>query len=149
MEISMRWLADQLFDAQYKEDQRFARLFTIAAGMTIFIACLGLFGLVAYTAQQRTKEIGMRKVLGATVGSIVALLSKDFLKLVLLGYALALPLTWYVMNQWLENFAYRTDISVSIYGVAGVIAMAIALITVSWQSLKAAMANPVKSLRNE
>lgn len=145
----MRWLADQLFDAQYKEDQRFARLFTIAAGMTIFIACLGLFGLVAYTAQQRTKEIGMRKVLGATVGSIVALLSKDFLKLVLLGYALALPLTWYVMNQWLENFAYRTDISVSIFGVAGVIAMAIALITVSWQSLKAAMANPVKSLRNE
>jgi putative ABC transport system permease protein len=140
---------DQVFDVQYKNDQRFAKLFSIFAGMTVFIACLGLFGLVAFTAQQRTKEIGMRKVLGATVVSIVGLLSKDFLKLVLAGFVLAIPLTLYVMNQWLENFAYRTEIGVGIFVVAGLIAIVIALATVSWQSLKAAIANPVKSLRNE
>ncbi len=140
---------DQAFDLQYKNDQRFAKLFSIFAGMTVFIACLGLFGLVAFTAQQRTKEIGMRKVLGATVGSIVTLLSKDFLKLVLLGFILAIPLTLYIMNQWLANFAYRTEIGAGIFVVSGLIAVAIALATVSWQSLKAAIANPVNSLRSE
>lgn len=140
---------DDVFDMQYKNDQRFARLFSIFAGMTIFIACLGLFGLVAFTAQQRTKEIGMRKVLGATVPSIVSLLSKDFLKLVLIGFVLAVPLTVYAMNQWLSNFAYRTDIGVSIFALSGSIAVIIAIATVSWQSLKAATANPVKSLRSE
>ena len=117
--------------------------------MTIFIACLGLFGLVAFTAQQRTKEIGMRKVLGATVSGIVMLLSKDFLKLVVFGFVLAVPITWYVMSQWLENFAYRTDISIRILALSGLVALLIALATVSWESLKAALANPVNSLRNE
>jgi putative ABC transport system permease protein len=140
---------DQAFDLQYKNDQRFAKLFSIFAGMAVFIACLGLFGLVAFTAQQRTKEIGMRKVLGATVMSIVGLLSKDFLKLVLIGFVLAIPATLYVMNQWLANFAYRTEIGINIFIVSGLIAVVIALATVSWQSLKAAIANPVKSLRNE
>jgi putative ABC transport system permease protein len=141
--------ADQAFDLQYRNDQRFANLFSIAAGMTIFIACLGLFGLVAFTAQQRTKEIGMRKVLGATIGSIVGLLGKDFLKLVLIGFVIAVPATWYIMSQWLENFAYRTDIGPGIFVLSGTIAMLIALVTVSWQSFKAAAANPVNSLRNE
>lgn len=140
---------DQVFDMQYRNDQRFARLFSIFAGMTIFIACLGLFGLVAFTAQQRTKEIGMRKVLGATVMSIVGLLSKDFLKLVILGFILAVPLTVYVMNQWLSNFAYHTDIGPGIFIVSGIVAIFIAIATVSWQSFRAATANPVRSLRSE
>jgi len=117
--------------------------------MSIFIACLGLFGLVAFTAQQRTKEIGMRKVLGASVAGIVTLLGKDFLILVLVGFALAIPVTVYVMDQWLENFAYRTDISFGIFALAGSMAVIIALATVSWQSIRAAIANPVNSLRSE
>jgi putative ABC transport system permease protein len=141
--------ADQTFDQQYKDDQRFAKLFSIAAAMAIFIACLGLFGLVAFTAQQRTKEIGMRKVLGASVSSIVGLLSKDFLKLVLIGFIVAVPATWYIMNQWLENFAYRTTIGYGIFLLSGVVSMLIALLTVSWQSFKSAAANPVNSLRSE
>ncbi|MBT1687260.1 ABC transporter permease [Dawidia soli] len=140
---------DETFDLQYRNDQRFASLFSIFAGMAIFIACLGLFGLVAFTAQQRTKEIGMRKVLGASVAGIVALLSKDFLKLVVVGFVLAVPVTIYVMNQWLTNFAYRTEIGVGIFMLSGALAMLIALVTVSWQSFKAAVANPVKSLRSE
>jgi putative ABC transport system permease protein len=140
---------DDVFDLQYKNDQRFANLFSIFAGMTIFIACLGLFGLVAFTAQQRTKEIGMRKVLGATVPGIVALLSQDFLKLVLIGFVLAVPVTFYAMNQWLSNFAYHINIGVGIFALSGIIALVISIATVSWQSLKAATANPVKSLRSE
>lgn len=141
--------ADQSFDRQYRNDQRFAKLFTIAAAMTIFIACMGLFGLVAFTAQQRTKEIGMRKVLGATITGIVALLSRDFLKLVLIGFVVAVPLTWYGMEKWLENFAYRTEIGPGVFLAAGAVALFVALLTVSWQSIKAAIANPVESLRNE
>ncbi len=141
--------ADEAFDRQYRNDERFAKLFSIAAGMTIFIACLGLFGLVAFTAQQRTKEIGMRKVLGATVTGIVGLLGRDFLKLVLIGFVLAIPATWYMMSRWLENFAYRTNVSAGVLLLAGLVAMLIAMLTVSWQSIKAAIANPVDSLRNE
>ena len=141
--------ADEAFDQQYRNDQRFATLFTIAAGMAIFIACLGLLGLVAFTAQQRTKEIGMRKVLGATVANIVTLLSKDFLKLVIIGFLIAVPVAWYTMNQWLENFAYRIEIGAGIFLISGMVALLIALVTVSWQSVKAALANPVNSLRNE
>ncbi len=140
--------ANQAFDEQYRNEQRFAKLFSIAAAMTILITCLGLFGLVAFTAQQRAKEIGMRKVLGATVTSIVGLLSRDFLKLVLIGFVIAVPVTWYSMTKWLENFAYRTEISVTIFIVSGAIAMFVALATVSLQSIKAALANPVKSLRS-
>lgn len=140
---------DEVFDMQYRNDQRFAKLFTIFAGMAIFIACLGLFGLVAFTAQQRTKEIGMRKVLGASVSSIVGLLSKDFLTLVVIGFVLAVPLTIYIMNQWLANFAYRTELSIGIFALSGCVAIVIAIVTVSWQSFRAATANPVKSLRSE
>jgi putative ABC transport system permease protein len=141
--------ADEVFDQQYKNEKRFAKLFSIAAGMTIFIACLGLFGLVAFTAQQRTKEIGMRKVLGASVPDVVALLSKDFLKLVLIGFVVAVPVTLYTMNQWLEKFAYRTEIGITTFLIAGSVAIFIALVTVSWQALKAAMANPINSLKHE
>jgi putative ABC transport system permease protein len=141
--------ADETFNAQYQNDQRFAKLFSLAAGIAIFIACLGLLGIVAFTAQQRRKEIGMRKVLGASVLGIVGLLSKDFLKLIILGFVLSVPLTWYVMNRWLENFAYRVEVGVFTMLIAGVMAVVIALVTVSWQSLKAASANPVNSLRSE
>jgi putative ABC transport system permease protein len=140
---------DEVFDLQYRNDQRFANLFTIFAGMAIFIACLGLFGLVAFTAQQRTKEIGMRKVLGASVSNIVGLLSKDFLTLVIIGFVLAVPLTIYVMNQWLANFAYQTELSIGVFVLSGFVAIIIAIGTVSWQSFRAATANPVKSLRSE
>jgi putative ABC transport system permease protein len=141
--------ADESFNAQYQNDQRFAKLFSLAAGIAIFIACLGLLGIVAFTAQQRRKEIGMRKVLGASVLGIVGLLSKDFLKLIMVGFVLSLPLTWYVMNRWLENFAYRVELGIFTMLTAGVLAVVIALVTVSWQSLKAASANPVNSLRSE
>ncbi|MEJ1242230.1 ABC transporter permease [Chryseolinea sp. T2] len=140
---------DETFDLQYKNDQRFARLFSVFAGITIFIACLGLFGLVAFTAQQRWKEIGIRKVAGASAAGIVALLSKDFLKLVVIGFALAVPITYYVMSRWLEGFADRMDIGVGTFLMSGAIALLIALLTVGWQSFKAATANPVKSLRSE
>ena len=141
--------ADEAFDQQYRNDRRFARLFTISAAMAIFIACLGLLGLVAFTAQQRRKEIGMRKVLGATVTNIVALLSQDFLKLVLAGFLLAIPVAWYIMDEWLQNFAYRIEITAGIFLLSGFVALVIALLTVSWQSVQAAMANPVDSLRND
>jgi putative ABC transport system permease protein len=140
---------DETYDLQYKNDRRFARLFSIFAGMTIFIACLGLFGLVAFTAQQRRKEIGIRKIAGASATTIVALLSKDFVKLVLIGFVLAVPLTWYSMSQWLENFPNRTGIGAGIFALSGSIALVIALLTVGWQSFKAAVANPVASLRSE
>ncbi|WP_333483070.1 ABC transporter permease [Spirosoma telluris] len=117
--------------------------------MAIFIACLGLFGLAAFTAEQRTKEIGVRKVLGASVASIVTLLSKDFVKLVLIAIVISSPIAWYVMNQWLQGFAYKTDISWWVFALAGLLAVGIALLTVSVQSIKAALMNPMKSLRSE
>jgi putative ABC transport system permease protein len=140
---------DETYDLQYKNDQRFARLFSLFAGMTIFIACLGLFGLVTFTAQQRRKEIGIRKISGASATTIVALLSKDFVKLVIAGFVLAVPLTFYSMSQWLETFPYRIGIGVGIFALSGSIALLVALLTVGWQSFKAAIANPVASLRSE
>lgn len=140
---------DETFGEQYKADQRFATLFGVFAALAITIACLGLFGLASFTSQQRKKEIGVRKVLGASVLGIVSLLSKDFLKLVLAGFIIAVPVTWYIMNQWLTDFAYRIDIGLGVFLLAGSIAFSIALLTVSWQSIKAAMTNPVESLRSE
>lgn len=140
---------NEMFAAQYHNDQRFARLFSIFAALAIFIACLGLFGLVTFTAQQRTKEIGVRKVLGATVYNVITLLSKDYIKLVTIGFLIAVPIAWYVMNRWLQGFAYRIDISIGVFLLAGLTAVLIAMITVSWQSVKAAMMNPVDSLRSE
>ena len=117
--------------------------------LTIFVACLGLFGLATYTAEQRTKEIGIRKVLGASVTQVTQMISKDFLKLVLIASVIAFPVAWWAMNKWLQNFAYRINMSWWVFAVAGLSALLIALLTVSFQAIKAAIANPVKSLRTE
>jgi putative ABC transport system permease protein len=140
---------DETYDNLYKADQRTGKLFNYFAGITILISCLGLFGLAAFTAEQRTKEIGIRKVLGASVGGIVGLLSKDFIKLVLVANLIAWPVAWWAMSKWLEDFAYRISIGPWVFVVAAVVAIAIALVTVSFQAVKAAIANPVKSLRSE
>lgn len=126
-----------------------SELFSIAALCAIFIACLGLFGLAAFMAEQRTKEIGIRKVLGASVPGLVGLLSKDFLKLVLIALLIASPFAYFIMERWLADFAYRIELEWWIFALAGILAIAIAFMTVSFQSIKAAMANPTKNLRNE
>ncbi|QHV94469.1 ABC transporter permease [Spirosoma endbachense] len=141
--------ADESFREQYKSETLIGKLANYFAIIAIFIACLGLFGLAMFTAEQRTKEIGVRKVLGASVTSIVALLSKDFLKLVLISIFIASPLAWYAMHQWLADFAYRIDIEWWVFVLAGLLAVGIAQLTVSFQSIKAALMNPVKSLRSE
>ncbi len=133
----------------YLEDQRRETLLIWVAFAAIFIACLGLFGLATFTAEQRIKEIGVRKVLGATIYSIIILLSKDFLKLVLLAILLASPIAWYATRRWLEEFAYHIDVAWWVFALAGLLAVGIALLTVSYQSIKAALMNPVKSLRSE
>ena len=133
----------------YGQDEKTAWLIKVAAIITIFISCMGLFGLVMFMAQRRTKEIGVRKVLGASVISITAMLGKDFLKLVIISIFIASPVAYYFLHQWLQDFVYRINISFWIFVVAGTSAIVIALITISFQSIKAAMANPVKSLRSE
>ncbi|GAB4046628.1 ABC transporter permease [Spirosoma litoris] len=140
---------DQKFDQMYQADLRQQTILSVFAGLAIFIACLGLFGLASFSAQQRTKEIGVRKVLGASVGSVVTLLSKDFLKPVAIAILIASPIAWYAMNQWLQNFAYHIDIEWWVFALAGLLAVSIALLTVSFQSIKAALVNPVRSLRSE
>jgi ABC-type antimicrobial peptide transport system permease subunit len=122
---------------------------TVFAVLAIIISCLGLFSLAIYTAERRIKEIGVRKVLGASVSGITALLSKDFLQLVAIACLVAFPVAWWIMHDWLLNYEYRIEISWWIFFAAGFIAMVIALITVSFQAIKAAIANPVKSLRTE
>ncbi|WP_133998908.1 ABC transporter permease [Dinghuibacter silviterrae] len=140
---------DNDFNNIYKSESQTGRLFVTFAVFAILIACLGLFGLVTYAAEQRTKEIGIRKVLGANVGGIVALLSRDFLQLVGIASIIAFPIAWWAMNQWLQSFAYRTGISWWIFAAAAGAAILIALVTVSFQTIRAALANPVKSLRSE
>ncbi|WEA02252.1 ABC transporter permease [Mucilaginibacter sp. SJ] len=140
---------DQDFDANYRAEQRTGTISIIFTVLAISIACLGLFGLAAYAAEQRTKEIGIRKVLGASVSAIVNTLSKDFIKLVLISIAITTPLAWYLMNKWLQDFAYRISIQWWVLALAGVVAIIIAVATVSFQSIKAALANPVNSLKNE
>ncbi|MES2266000.1 MAG: ABC transporter permease [Bacteroidota bacterium] len=140
---------DQDFDASYRSEQRIGTIFMIFTSLAIIIACLGLFGLAAYAAEQRTKEIGIRKVLGADVSVIVAMLSKDFIKLVCIAIITASPLAWYVMNLWLQDFAYRINIHWWVIAAAAAGALAIAFVTISFQSVKAALANPVNSLKNE
>src|SRR5690606_9258073 len=132
-----------------QREQTQQMLFGIFAGIAIFISCLGLLGLSMYMAELRMKEIGIRKVLGASVSGIVKLLSRDFLKLVLIAIVVAAPLAWWLMNTWLEDFAYRIDIQWWMFAVAGLAAASIALVTVSWQAIRAAVANPVDSLRDE
>ncbi|MEL7833054.1 ABC transporter permease [Fodinibius sp. Rm-B-1B1-1] len=140
---------DEKFDAMYRTEFRLGRIVILFTIVAIIIACMGLYGLSAFAAERRTKEIGIRKVLGANVSGIVTLLSKDFLKLVLTGFILAVPVTWYVMNKWLQNFAYRIDIEYTVFLLAGIIAIIIALVTVSWQAIRVASANPIESLRSE
>jgi len=143
------YFLDEFFDKQYRSEDRFGRLFLNFAILAIFISCLGLLGLASYSTMQRTKEIGIRKVLGASVGNIVNLLSREFLLLVVISFVVAAPLAWYFMYKWLAGFAYRMTIGWWVFVMAGILAVLIALFTVSFQAIKAAIANPVKSLRTE
>jgi putative ABC transport system permease protein len=140
---------DEYLDRLYTAEQKLSRSFGYFSFLAIFIACLGLLGLAAFAAERRTKEIGIRKVFGATVANVVALLSKDFVRLVLLANLIAWPVAWFAMNKWLQNFAYRIDIGWWVFVLAGGLALVIALLTVSTQAIRAALANPVDSLRYE
>ena len=133
----------------YNNEQRLGKTFGVFAGLAIIIACLGLFALTAFTAEQRTKEIGIRKVLGASVSSIVLLLSKEFGKLIIIAFVLASPLAWFAVNWWLKNYTYKVEIGIFVYVVAGALAFLIAWLTMGYQSIKAATSNPVRSLRSE
>lgn len=140
---------DQEYDELYKTDQTMGKVFSVFTALSIIVACLGLLGLAMYTAERRTKEIGIRKVLGASVQSVVAMLSKDFLKLVIIASVIAFPVAWYAMNNWLQGFAYKTDLSWWIFALSTGIVALIALATISFQSIRAAVSNPVESLRSE
>ncbi|MDM8177323.1 ABC transporter permease [Olivibacter sp. 47] len=140
---------DEAFDNMYKSDMRAGRLFNIFAGIAILLSCLGLFGLVTYTAETKFKEIGIRKTLGASVSNIILLISKDFMKLVGISFILSFPIAWWMMSKWLENYVYRTELHGWVFIAAGLIAFAIAGLTVCGQSLKAAKNNPIKAIRTE
>jgi ABC-type antimicrobial peptide transport system permease subunit len=140
---------DTKFDELYKTDNRTKILFNIFAGIAIFISCLGLLALATYSAQVRTKEIGVRKVLGASVANIVTLLGKDFIVLVIIAIVIAIPVSMYSINKWLENFAYKTSISYWLFVAASGMAVGIAMLTIGFQAIKVALSNPVKSLRSE
>ena len=141
--------SDQEYSRLYASEQVVSKLSNYFAFLAIFISCLGLFGLAAFTAEQRTKEIGVRKVLGASGTDIVALLSAHFLKPVSIAMLIGFPIAWYLVNKWLEDFAYKTSIEWWIFGLAGMLTIVIALLTVTFQSIKSALVNPVKSLRTE
>ncbi|HLK26940.1 MAG TPA: ABC transporter permease [Puia sp.] len=143
------YFMDDAFNDMYKSEKKLSKLSEIFISITLFIACLGLFGLSAFIAQQRSKEISIRKVMGASSGKIVALLSKDFLKPVLIAILIASPIAWWLMNKWLQSFAYRINISIGIFLIAGTFAILIAILTVSSQAIRAALVNPIKSLRSE
>jgi len=140
---------DQTLNDQYQAEQNSSKVFTVFAGLAIIIACVGLFGLSAYTAGLRTKEIGVRKVMGASVFGVVFMLSKDFTKLILIAFVLAIPVAYYGMDQWLQGFYFRTGIDVFTFMIAGLSTLLISWLTVSYQSIKAAIVNPVQSLRSE
>ena len=140
---------DKDFQKNYDAENRLAAIVSDFTIIAILISCLGLFGLATFSAEQRIKEIGVRKVLGASVTGIVTLLSKDFLKLVGIAIVIASPVAWFLMNKWLQSFAYRTPISWWVFVITAFIALFIALVTISFQAIKAAVANPVKSLRTE
>jgi putative ABC transport system permease protein len=140
---------NERFENTYRAEQKTGRILGIFAGLTIFVACLGLFGLATFTAEQRTKEVGIRKVLGASVLGIVSLLARDFLKLVIIAFIISGPIAWWVMNKWLQDFAYRVPIGGWIFVLAAAIAVLITLVTISFRAVKAALANPIRSLRSE
>ncbi|MDP6042534.1 MAG: hypothetical protein QGG64_28540 [Candidatus Latescibacteria bacterium] len=140
---------DEQFESMYRNENTMGTLATFFAILAIFISCLGLFGLASFTAEQRTKEIGIRKILGASILNLVGVLSKEFIKLVVVAFALAAPLAHYFMSDWLNGFAYHTTLGWPIFVFAGIISAIIAGVTVSYQALKAAMTNPIESLRYE
>jgi ABC-type antimicrobial peptide transport system permease subunit len=133
----------------YQQENQLSQLYKIFAAIAIFLSCLGLYGLASFMAAQRIKEVGIRKVLGATAGNIVYLFSKEFVILISIAFVIATPLAWYFMHQWLQNYAYRIEVSWLIFLAGGIAAIMIALATISFQAIKAAMANPVESLRSE
>jgi putative ABC transport system permease protein len=140
---------DQTLAAQYRPEQTLQRIFTVFSALAIFIACIGLLGLAAYTTQQRIREICIRKVLGARVGTIVRLLSRDFIRLVTVSALIAFPLAWWAMHSWLEGFAYRVELSWWIFALAWVLSLGITLLTIGLQAWRAARVNPVRILRSE
>jgi putative ABC transport system permease protein len=143
------YFADENYDKQYQAEKKLGQLFTASSVLAVCIACLGLFGLAAFTATQRAKEIGIRKVMGASTLSLVRLLSADFLRLVVIAFVVAVPLAWYAVRQGLQHFAYQVPFPWWIIGLTGLLALGIALITVSFQSIKLALTNPATSLRSE
>jgi len=140
---------DEHFTEMYRADTQVSKIVGILAGLAIIISCLGLFGLASFSAEKRVKEIGIRKVLGASVQNVVGLLSRNFIKLVFIANLIAWPLAWFALDKWLADFAYRVDISWWVFIIAGLAALLIALFTVSFQAIRAAVSNPVKSLRSE
>jgi putative ABC transport system permease protein len=140
---------DDFFDSQYRAEEKLGYSVLCFSLLAIFIGCLGLFGLASFTAEQRTKEIGIRKVLGASVSRIVGHLSKEFMLLVVMANIIAWPVAWFAMSKWLQNFTYRIDMGWWIFILSGALALFIALLTVSYQAIKAAHANPVDALRYE
>jgi putative ABC transport system permease protein len=140
---------DEDIDRFYKSERRWGNIIGWAGGFSIFLACLGLYGLVMLSSVNRTKEVGIRKVLGASVGAIAGMLSKDYLKLVIIAIFIATPIAWYFTHQWLQDYAYRISISWGVFAMAGLIALAISLVTVGFQAIRSALENPVKALRTE
>jgi putative ABC transport system permease protein len=140
---------DEKFASLYASEKSTGQIFTSFTVIAILIASLGLFGLAAFITEQRTKEIGIRKVLGATVKQLLLLVSKDFLILVGIAFFISIPVTWWAMHSWLQDFAYRIKINIWVFPLSGIVAILIALVTISFQAIKAAIANPVKSLRSE
>lgn len=140
---------DEDIDATFRSEQRMGQVIFMFAALTIIIACLGLFGLAVYIGEQRGKEISIRKVLGASINQVIVLLLKDFTLLIVIAFVIAAPIGWYVLSRWLEGFSYRTDISLWIVFLSGFISLAIAFITIGYQSIKVARENPVKNLKNE
>jgi putative ABC transport system permease protein len=140
---------DQAVDNQYQQEERLSQIVSFGSTLAIIIACLGLFGLASLMVVRRTKEIGVRKVLGASSGNIVLLVNKEFTKLVAIAFVIAAPIAWYGMKTWLQDFAYRIELGVGIFLIAGLVTLTVAWLTVSYQSIKATLINPVESLRSE
>ena len=140
---------DENTDSWYREEGHLSKVFSLASSIAIILSCLGLFAIALIVMEQRTKEIGVRKVLGASIAGLVFVLSKDFVKLVLIAIVLATPLSWFFMQKWLDNYAYRIEINPMIFVLVGLAAILVAVATVSFQSIKAALMNPVKSLKSE
>ncbi|MEL6610878.1 MAG: FtsX-like permease family protein, partial [Bacteroidota bacterium] len=146
--MSLRFL-DDIYDRQYRNEERLGNIAAVFAGLAIFVACLGLFGLASFTAEQRRREVGIRKVLGASVQGLIGLLTRDFVVLVAVAFALAVPLAWWLLSGWLDGFAYQVGLGPFPFLIAGGLLLAVALATVGTQALRAAMADPIQALRHE